>query len=103
MTRARILNNNNNNRTKDFVKNNAAAVSRKNSTTSRKSSVNNKPNTASNSSSAAAAKKEYLRPNSGSNRDQQPDLVKVSSPKLSELARLESVVDAKSHENAQLR
>ena len=44
-----------------------------------------------------------MRPNSGSNRDQQPDLVKVSSPKLSELARLESVVDAKSHENAQLR
>ena len=46
-----------------------------------------------------------MRPNSGShhNRDQQPDLVKVSSPKLSELVRLESVVDAKTQENAQLR
>ena len=44
-----------------------------------------------------------MRPNSGSHRDQQPDLVKVSSPKLSELVRLESVVDAKTQENAQLR
>ena len=45
-----------------------------------------------------------MRPNSSAqHRDQQPDLVKVSSPKLSELARLESVVDAKTQENAQLR
>ena len=56
-------------------------------------------------SSAKTIGNGHLRPNSGShhNRDQQPDLVKVSSPKLSELVRLESVVDAKTQENAQLR
>lgn len=52
---------------------------------------------------AASEQVNYLRSNNNSSHHHQPDLVKVSSPKLSDLARLEHVLDEKNRENDQLR
>jgi hypothetical protein len=59
---------------------------------------------------SAAAKKEVQQPNylRAASHHHQPDLVKVSSPKVtaangSELTRLENLVDQKIRENGELR